>query len=67
MKGLLERMSYVFAGGDRDHGCANGVEREIYLTEDLPFKEVYRRVPPGQLEEFRDAARDLLDTGVISE
>ena len=60
-------MSYVFASGDRDLGCANGVEHEINLTEDLPFKEACRRVPPEQLEEFRDAVRDLLDTGVITE
>ena len=66
-RGLLERMSYVFASGDRDLGCANGVEHEINLTEDLPFKEACRRVPPEQLEEFRDAVRDLLDTGVITE
>ena len=64
---LLGRMSYVFASGDRDLGCANGVEHEIHLTEDLPFKEAYRRVPPGQLEEFRDAVRDMLETGVITE
>ena len=63
---LLERLSHVFASGDRDLGCANGVEHEIHLREELPFKESYRRVPPGQLEEFRDAIRDLLDTGVIS-
>lgn len=67
VRGLLERMSYVFASGDRDLGCANGVEHEINLTEDLPFKEACRRVPPGQLEEFRDAVFDLLDTGVITE
>lgn len=64
---LLERMSHVFASGDKDLGCANGVEHEIHLTQELPFKEPYRRVPPGQLEEFRDAIHDLLDTGVISE
>ena len=63
---LLERMSHVFASGDRDLGCANGVEHEIHLREELPFKEPYRRVPPGQLEEFRDAIHDLLETGVIS-
>ena len=33
----------------------------------MPFKEPYRRVPPGQLEEFRDAIRDLMDAGVVSE
>jgi len=63
---LLERMSHVFASGDRDLGCANGVEHGIHLREELPFKEPYRRVPPGQLEEFRGAIHDLLETGVIS-
>ena len=62
----MERISLVFASGDRDLGCANGVEHEIHLREELPFKEPYRRVPPGQLKEFRDAIRDLLDTSVIS-
>ena len=66
VRGLLERMSHVFASGDRDLGCANGVEHEIHLREELPFKEPYLRDPPGQLEEFRDAISDLLDKGVIS-
>ena len=50
VKGLSERMSYVFASGDKYLGCANGVEHEIHLTQELPFKELYRRVPPGQLD-----------------
>ena len=66
VRGFLQRMCHVFASGDRDLGCANGVEHEIHLKEELPFKELYRRVPPGQLEEFRDAISDLLDTRVIS-
>ena len=66
VRGLLERTSHAFSSGDRDLGCANGVEHEIHLREELPFKEPYRRIPPGQLEEFRDAISDLLDTGVIS-
>ena len=66
VRGLLERMSHALASGDRDLGCANGVEHEIHLREESPSKEPYGRVPPGQLEEFRDAISDLLDTGVIS-
>ena len=46
VKGLLGRMSHVFASGDRDLSCANGVEHDIHLREELPFKEPYRRVPP---------------------
>ena len=49
VKGLLERMSHVFASCE-DLGCANGVEHKIHLTQELPFKEPYRRVPPGQQE-----------------
>ena len=66
VRGLLEHMSHAIASGDRDLGCANSVEHEIHLREESPFKEPYHRVPPGQLEEYRDAISDLLDTGVIS-
>ena len=66
VRGLLEHMFHAIASGDRDLGCANSVEHEIHLREESPFKEPYRRVPPGQLEEYRDAISDLLDTGVIS-
>ena len=66
VRGLLEHTSHAIASGDRDLGCANSVEHEIHLREESPFKEPYRRVPPGQLEEYRDAISDLLDTGVIS-
>lgn len=33
----------------------------------MAFKEPYRRVPLGQLEEFRDAICDLLEAGIITE
>ena len=59
-------MSHVFASSNRGLGWVNIVKHEIHLREELPFKELYRRVPPGQLEEFRDAIQDLLDTSVIS-
>ena len=55
-------MSHVFDSGDRDLSCANGLAHNILLL----FKDPYRWVLLGQLEEFRDAIHDLLDTGVIS-
>ena len=42
VKGLLERMSYVFASGHKNLSCTNGVENEIHLTQELPFKEPYQ-------------------------
>ena len=64
VKGLLVRMSYVFASGNKNLGCTSGVEHEINLTQDFAFKEPYRRVPPGQLEDFRDV---MADAGVVAE
>ena len=66
VKGLLKCISHALVSGDKDLGCAHGVEHEIHLTDDLPFKEPYHRVPPGQLDEFQDAICDLLDAGVIT-
>ena len=64
---MLNRMSYVFAKGDHDLGCAEEIEHEIRLTDKIPVREPYRKVPQGQLEEFRTAVKDLLDAGVIRE
>ena len=60
-------MSYVFAKSDHDLGCAEEIEHEIRLTDKIPVREPYRKVPQGQLEEFRTAMKDLLDPGVIRE
>ncbi len=60
-------MSYVFAMGDHDLGCTEEIEHEIRLTDETPFRQPHRRVPQGQLEEFRMAVQDLLQSGVIRE
>ena len=64
---MLYRMSYVFAKSDQELGHTSEIEYEIRLTDDTPFREPYRKVPQGQLEEFRSAIQDLLDAGVIRE
>jgi len=40
---------------------------EIRLTDDIPIRDPYRRVPPAQLDEYRVTVRDLLEAGVIRE
>ncbi|KAK3742406.1 hypothetical protein QZH41_020713, partial [Actinostola sp. cb2023] len=55
---------YVFAKDDKDLGCAAAVRHEILLTDNVPTREPYRRVPPGQLQEFREALLALLDSGL---
>ena len=64
---LLKKMSHVFASDQNDLGCAEAVENEIHLTDNAPSREPYRRVPPGQLDEFKEAAEKMLSSGVISE
>ena len=64
---LLNDMAHVFARSDTDFGCSSEVQHEIKLTDTQPVKQRCRRVPPGQLEEFREAVKDLLEAGVIRE
>ena len=38
---------------------------EIHLGDDVPFRLPHRRVPPGQMEEFRQVILNMLENGVI--
>lgn len=62
---LLRRNGAVFASTDTDLGCAVGVKHRIPLSDETPFKERHRRIPPSQFDEARQAIRDMLDAGVI--
>ena len=64
---LLKKMSHVFARYQNDLGCAEAVEHEIHLTDNVPSREFCRRVPPGQLDEFKEAVEKMLSSGVIRE
>ena len=58
-------MSYVFSKDSADLGSTTEITREIQLTDDIPIRDPYRRVPRSQLDEFRVAVQDLLEAGVI--
>ena len=60
-------MSYVFSKGSTHLGNTSEIAHEIRLTDDIPVRDPYRRVPPAQLDEFRVAVQDLLEAGVIRE
>ena len=60
-------MDYVFAKSNDDLACIAEVQHEIKLTDDQPVKQPCRRVPPAQLDEFREAVKDMLEAGVIKE
>ena len=46
-------------------GCTSAIEHEIHLSDDEPFKERFRRIPPPLLEEVRASLRDMLKAGTI--
>lgn len=56
--------SRVFSGSKS--GCA-AVKHKIDLSDNKPFKQRHRRIPPAQYEEVRQHLKDLLAEGVIRE
>ena len=64
---LLKEMDYVFAKSNDDLGCTAEVQYEVKLTYDQPVKQPYCKVPPAQLDEFREAVKDMLKADVIRE
>ncbi|GFN83016.1 Pol polyprotein [Plakobranchus ocellatus] len=48
---LLNEWKDVFSQNDLDLGHYDGVKHKIDLTDEHPFKQRYRRIPPHMLEE----------------
>ena len=46
-------------------GCTSAIEHEIRLSDEEPFKERFRRIPPPLLDEVRASLRDMLEAGAI--
>ena len=40
-------------------------EHTIKVTDDTPFKEQFRQIPPPMVEEVRDHLREMLESGTI--
>ena len=49
-KSLLNKWSDIFSKSPTDLGKTDLVKHSIKLTDETPFKEPYRRIPPGLLE-----------------
>ncbi|MCG7874805.1 MAG: RNase H-like domain-containing protein, partial [Candidatus Thiodiazotropha endolucinida] len=62
---ILGKWTSVFSQGPTDLGCTNLIEHEIHLKDETPFKEPYRRIPPGMFEEVREHLKEMLDAGAI--
>ena len=66
-KSVLNKWSDIFSKGPTDLGKTDLVKHSIKLTDETPFKEPYRRIPPGLFEEVRMHLKEMLDSGAIRE
>ena len=48
---MLKRNAKVFSKDDMDMGRTNLVKHHIKLTDPVPFKEAYRKIPPQMYDE----------------
>ena len=65
VKELLEEYQHMFALNLKDLGRTSLVQHEIKLSNDKPFKERYRRIPPHQYEEVWKHLQEMLAVGAI--
>ena len=64
-KEMLKRNAKVFSKDDMDMGRTNLVKHHIKLTDPVPFKEAYRRIPPQMYDEVKSHLQEMLDLGAI--
>lgn len=63
-KALLKQYGAVFSRGEGDVGCTTLVEHEIPLTDDIPIRQRYRRLPPSQYEQVKAHIQQLVEAGI---
>ena len=66
-KSVLNKWSDIFSKGPTDLRKTDLGKHNIKLTDETPFKEPYRRIPPGLFEEVRMHLKEMLDSGAILE
>lgn len=63
---MMER-SEVFSLHEFDVGCSKSTQHTIKTTDDKPFRERSRRLPPADVEAVRQHLSQLKNAGVITE
>ena len=64
-KQVLGNWSSIFSTGPTDLGRTDTVKHKINLTDDMPFKDTYRRIPPGLYEEVRQHLKEMIEADAI--
>ena len=62
---LLCDYSDIFSKNDLDIGFTSIIKHKINLTDERPFKQRYRKIPPSIYEEVRNHLQQMLEAGII--
>ena len=62
---LLAKYHNVFSLDPVQLGCTHSKEHIIKVTDDTPFKERFRQIPPSLVEEVRNHLKEMLESGTI--
>ena len=62
---LLAKYHDIFSLDPVELGCTHSTEHTIKVTDDTPFKEQFRWIPPLIVEEVRNHLREMFESGAI--
>ena len=62
---LLAEYHDIFSLDQAELGCTHSTEHAIKVTDDTPFKEHFRRIPPLMVDEVRNHLREMFESGAI--
>ena len=62
---LLAEYHDIFLLDPMELGCMHSTEHTIKVTDDTPFKDRFRLIPPPIVEEVRNHLREMLESGTI--
>ena len=62
---LLAEYHNVFSVEPAELGCNHSTEHTIKVTDDTPFKELFRWIPLHLVEEVWNHLREMLESGAI--
>ena len=62
---LLIEYHDIFSLDPTELGCTHSTEHTIKVTNDTPFKEQFRWIPPPMVEEVRNHLQEMLESGAI--
>ena len=62
---LLAKYHDIFSLDPVELGCTHSTKHTIKVTDDTPFKEHFRQIPPQMVEEVRNHLREMLESSAI--